>query len=107
MKSTSGVISKRMHEARIAKETKSLLERPPPGLTVELGENRYHFLATAEGPEGTWFEGGKFKLEIFLPEEYPMVPPKVLFRTKIFHPNVDKLGRICLDILKNKFSPAL
>ena len=47
MKSTSGVISKRMHEARIAKETKSLLERPPPGLTVELGENRYHFLATA------------------------------------------------------------
>ena len=59
------------------------------------------------GPNETPYEGGFFNLELFLPEEYPMVPPKVLFRTKIYHPNIDKLGRICLDILKNKWSPAL
>ena len=34
---------------------------------------------------------GMFKLELFLPEEYPMAPPKVRFLTKIYHPNIGAL----------------
>ena len=70
-------------------------------------DNLRHFRVMLEGPRDSPYEGGRFKLELFLPEEYPMAPPKVRFLTKIYHPNVDKLGRICLDILKDKWSPAL
>ena len=48
--------------------------------------------------------GGIFKLELFLPDDYPMTPPKIRFLTKIYHPNIDKLGRICLDVLKSKYA---
>ncbi|KAF3765140.1 hypothetical protein M406DRAFT_356839 [Cryphonectria parasitica EP155] len=93
---------------RILKETERLMAEPVPGISaVPHPENLRYFDVTIDGPDSSPYEGGNFKLELFLPDDYPMVPPKIRFLTKIFHPNVDKLGRICLDVLKNNWSPAL
>jgi ubiquitin-protein ligase len=43
------------------------------------------------GPSGTCYEKGNFKLELLLPEDYPMSPPKVIFETKIWHPNIGNI----------------
>jgi len=93
---------------RIIKETQRLLTEPAPGISASPSEdNLRYFNVMILGPTSSPYEGGVFKLELFLPEDYPMAPPKVRFLTRIYHPNIDKLGRICLDILKDKWSPAL
>jgi len=59
------------------------------------------------GPEDSPFQGGVFFLDIHFPADYPFKPPKVQFTTKVYHPNINKNGSICLDILKDQWSPAL
>jgi ubiquitin-conjugating enzyme E2 D/E len=67
----------------------------------------FNWEATIIGPTETPYEGGIFKLKILFPADYPFKPPKITFETRIYHPNINANGGICLDILKDQWSPAL
>lgn len=97
-----------MHSLFYFQETQRLIAEPVAGISATpYADNLRYFAVAIEGPGDSPYEKGVFNLELFLPSDYPMAPPKVRFLTRIYHPNVDKLGRICLDILKDKWSPAL
>ena len=60
------------------------------------------------GPKDTPYDGGLYQIDIQLDDQYPFAPPKMRFITKVWHPNVSsQTGAICLDILKDMWSPAL
>merc|ERR1719464_841210 len=95
---------------RVKKELQQLLIRPPVGITAcpLSKDNLLQWIATIEGPEGTPYEGGLFYLDIKFGEKYPFVAPKVTFKTKCYHCNIKSSnGEICLNVLKDGYSPAL
>uniref|UniRef100_A0AAR2KDW9 E2 ubiquitin-conjugating enzyme n=1 Tax=Pygocentrus nattereri TaxID=42514 RepID=A0AAR2KDW9_PYGNA len=84
------------------------LQRDPPsqcsaGPMGEDCECFIMFLFPGDSP----YQGGVFFLTIHFPTDYPFKPPKVAFTTKIYHPNINSNGSICLDILRSQWSPAL
>lgn len=93
---------------RIQKEQENLAKDPPSNCSAgPVGDNIFVWEATIIGPENCPYSGGVFKLHIVFPDDYPYKPPKCQFRTRIYHPNINREGGICLDILKDQWSPAL
>ncbi|XP_060604678.1 ubiquitin-conjugating enzyme E2-22 kDa-like [Ruditapes philippinarum] len=98
--------------ARIKREFKEVMKSDEVAqcqIQVELVNDNYTELrGTILGPPDTPYDGGKFHLEIKIPETYPFNPPKVKFSTKIWHPNISSVtGAICLDILKDQWAAAM
>ncbi|KAK4196927.1 ubiquitin-conjugating enzyme/RWD-like protein [Triangularia verruculosa] len=103
--------SKRVGEnatKRLQNELMQMMTSPAPGISAfpSADGNLLFWRATIEGPEDTPYAGLNLKLSFEFPANYPYSPPTVLFTTPIYHPNVDFSGRICLDILKDKWTPA-
>ncbi|EDO14969.1 hypothetical protein Kpol_414p2, partial [Vanderwaltozyma polyspora DSM 70294] len=84
----------------------------PPGVNLsilsvlsDLKESPH--LTLLISPDEGYYKSGKFKFDLKFNENYPIEPPIVLCMNKIFHPNIDLDGKICLNILREDWSPAL
>jgi ubiquitin-conjugating enzyme E2 S len=99
-----------MSSIRIQKDVAGLYKSPPAD-TVLLSDTgsdlrRINFLLL--GPESTAYYGGAWRVVLEVPAEYPQLPPKAFFETKIFHPNVEpSTGEVCVDTLKRDWTPKL
>ena len=94
---------------RLMRELRSLTEAPVDGVCLVLGEDGSvaDIAADVDGPSGTPFELGRFRLRLSLPADFPSSPPKAFFLTKIFHPNVSASGEVCVNTLKRDWRPSL
>jgi len=94
---------------RITKELKDVSTATVDGVSAgPNGDDLFNWTATlTDLPEGTGYEGGTFMVSITFPSDYPFKPPKLKFITKMYHCNVNDKGEVCLDILKDNWSPAL
>ncbi|GKV28948.1 hypothetical protein SLEP1_g37932 [Rubroshorea leprosula] len=93
---------------QLAKELKSLDESPPEGIKVGVNDDDFSIIyADIEGPAGTPYENGVFRMKLLLSHDFPHSPPKGYFLTKIFHPNIANNGEICVNTLKKDWNPSL
>ena len=91
------------------KEYQELKKSKDHAVEVKLvNDDIRHWKGRIKGPIDTCYSGGVFDVDIIIPSDYPFKPPKMKFDTKIWHPNISSVtGAICLDILKNEWTPAL
>lgn len=108
LKPTSTTLFTPMSLRRIQKELADLQKDPPSNCSAgPNSEDMFRWEGFIMGPHESPYQGGVFKLQIQFPVDYPFKPPHIQFLTKIYHPNINAAGLICLDILKQQWSPAL
>lgn len=100
----SGAVTKRLQS-----ELMGLMMEPVPGVTAFPDGDSLNTWTGTLTPDGdSVYAGCAFKLGLSFPGNYPLVPPSVRFVTRVWHPNVDyPSGAICLDLLKDAWSPSL
>ncbi|KAJ8681560.1 hypothetical protein QAD02_017352 [Eretmocerus hayati] len=88
------------HSQRLTRELKRLVDHPPEGIICYTSDRLDLLTVNVIGPHGSPYENSLFELELEIPEKYPFVPPRLKFKTPVYHPNIDTQGRICMDLLK-------
>ncbi|RTG89428.1 ubiquitin-conjugating enzyme E2 S [Schistosoma bovis] len=94
---------------RLYKEWRDFTAQPVEGIQLMLNEqDMTEVQVVLDGPVGTPYDGGKFRLKMLIPMQYPMEPPKAYFCTKIFHPNIaPNTGEVCVNTLKKDWKSNL
>jgi peroxin-4 len=93
---------------RLLKEVKEIKKERDGNFIINPNENNLHeWYGSIKGPVGTPYQDGLFEIACQISNSYPVTPPNLKFKSKIFHPNIHpQTGEICLDILKNQWTPA-
>ena len=95
-----------MASKHILKELKAIEDASECYRAVLVDDDMYHWEASIIGPDESPYEGGTFRLDIRIPFDFPLHPPRIKFKTKIYHPNVHLTGAICIDILQSQWNSA-
>ncbi|KAH9530247.1 Ubiquitin-conjugating enzyme E2 L3 [Dermatophagoides farinae] len=89
---------------RLQKELQELKECKGPGMRcfrdIMVDDHNILCWSGLVVPDNVPYNRGAFRIEINFPAEYPFKPPKITFKTKIYHPNIDEKGQICLPIIQ-------
>lgn len=93
---------------QVIKEMHEIATNAPEGIKVQINDaDVTDIQAVLQGPAGTPYAGGAFRVKLALGKDFPTTPPKAYFLTKIFHPNVAPNGEICVNTLKRDWKPDL
>lgn len=91
---------------RLNKELERIKKSPIVGITISEPEDIMRWNATILGPPDSPYENGLFHMLIRYDEDYPVKAPSLKFLTPMYHPNIYRDGKICIDILQSEWSPS-
>ncbi|WFD26994.1 E2 ubiquitin-conjugating enzyme [Malassezia nana] len=115
MERASAATKRLAHELRALQKGDGTTDELIPELSPTNEDDLMHWRALLQPPSTGVYGGGRFEVDITVPDTYPIKPPTMRFRTRIFHPNVhwkvrrdadEETGEICLDVLQTQWSPA-